>query len=141
MCKIFYTKSRTILCRKCMVCTFFYFCICKNVSMSYNSGLPCSQNTKNVQKESSLHHIRRLEGAGTVDNCVRSRGHGKHECVTDANGAGHHQVEGVDAEGQGHLGQDGNEDVGAGCVAGHLRQKGGDKSDNEADQQRIQFLK
>ena len=39
-----------------------------------------------------------------------------------------------------HLGEDGDQDVGAGGVAGDLRDEGGDRGDDEADQQRVQAL-
>ena len=39
-----------------------------------------------------------------------------------------------------HLGEDGDQDVGAGGVAGDLRDEGGHRGDDEADQQRVQAL-
>ena len=71
---------------------------------------------------------------------VRGRGHREHEGVAHTDSAGHHEGEGVGAEGDGHLGEDGHQDVGTGGVGGHLRQEGGDEGDDEADQEGVQTL-
>ena len=54
--------------------------------------------------------------------------------------AGHHEIHGVGAEGQGHLGQDRHQDVGAGRVAGHLGHKGAHQGDDEADHKRVEHI-
>ena len=117
--------------------------------------LPCSENADNVHEEPRLHHVRGLHAAGAVHDGVGSRGHGKHEGIThthlvekskfdngnkngpirdrDTHGAGHHQVHGIGAEREGHLGEDGHQDVGTRRVARHLRHKGADKGDDEAE--------
>ena len=122
---------------------------------------PGCEDTEDVHQEASLHHVGGPHAAtGAVADGVGSGGHGQHEGVADAGGRGEHQVERVGAEREGHLtnqsrvqwsrdgcppttahlGEDGDQDVGAGGVAGDLRDEGGHRGDDEADQQRVQAL-
>ena len=127
---------------------------------TYERSSPGCEDADNVHEEAGPHHVRDLQSAFIVHNGIGGRGHGEHEGVADAGGAGHHQVERVGAEREGHLtnqrrvqwsrdgcppttahlGEDGDQDVGAGGVAGHLRDEGGHRGDDEADQQRVQAL-
>ena len=102
--------------------------------------VPCSEYTDNVEDDACLHHVCSLDVAGAVHDGVGPRGHGQHEGVADTDGAGHHEQERVGAEGEGHLGEDRDQDVGTGGVGGHLRQEGGDEGDDEADQKGVQAL-
>ena len=64
---------------------------------------PCGQYADDVHEEARPHHLRGLEAAGAVDDGVGRRGHGEHEGVAHTHGTGHHEEQGVGAEGQGHL--------------------------------------
>ena len=102
--------------------------------------LPCCEDAENVHEEAGSHHVTGLETAGAVHDSIGSSGHGKHERIADTHGAGHHEVERVAAEADGHLAQDGHQDVGAGGVAGHLSHESAGDGDDETHHQGGQLL-
>ena len=101
----------------------------------FQINLPSCDDTDNVHKEPSCHHIRCLHTAGTKDNGVGSSGHWEHEGIAAGDCRSHGQVDGVGAERLGHLGQNGDQDVGRGSVTGNLSHHGGAQGNDEAHQQ------
>ena len=103
--------------------------------------LPSCDDTDDVHQESSCHHLWCLHTAGTKDNSIGGCGNWKHEGIAAGYSCCHGQVDGVGAEGLGHLGEDWDQDVGCGSVACHFCHHGGAHGYDETNQQWRQRLK
>ena len=57
---------------------------------TYERSSPGCEDADNVHEEAGPHHVRDLQSAFIVHNSIGGRGHGEHEGVADAGGAGHH---------------------------------------------------
>ena len=103
--------------------------------------LPSCQDANHIHNKSSLHHVWCFHSAGTKHNGVRCSRYGEHEGIAAGDRCCQGEVDGVRAEGLGHLWEDGNQDVGCSSVGSDLCHHCCTQGNYKTNQQNWKILK
>ena len=92
-----------------------------------------SDDAQDVHDETRLHHVDSGHGAVTEHDGIGGRGDWKSEGVGANNSSRESEIDGIDAHGDGHLGEDRDEHVGRGGVGRDVGDGDGQETHNKTE--------